>query len=256
MKKLLFIPLFVFVFSACKVFKSNQMLKTPKNYEYDKLADSVAILDYKLAPNDAIAYKVLTNDGFMLINLSSSASSGNNNLTFFIETIVQSDGFIKVPLIGQVKIAGLTIREAELLLEEKFSKQYVNPYVTIKLTNKRVIIFPGNNGTARVINLTNNNTSLMEAIAQAGGIPEDGKAYKVKLIRDNPTPTKKPLVYLFDLSRIEGVKEGKSIVQANDIIYVEPRYRPLKTLSTELGPLVTIITSVLLIYQFYYFSKR
>lgn len=229
------------------------MLKTPKNYAYDKLADSLAALDYKLAPNDAIAYKVLTNDGFVLINLSSSAA--NSNFSYFIETVVQSDGFVKVPLLGQVKIAGLTIREAEQLLEEKFSKQYVNPFVTIRINNKRVIIFPGNNGTAKVVNLVNNNTSLMEVIANAGGIPEDGKAYKVKLIRDNPNDSKKPLVYLFDLSRIEGVKEGKSNVQANDIIYIEPRYRPLKTLSTELGPLVTVVTSVLLIYQFYYLTR-
>ena len=253
MKKLLFIPVLILLFSSCKVFKSNQMLKTPKNYAYDKLADSLAVLDYKLAPNDAIAYKVLTNDGFVLINLSSSAA--NSNFSYFIETVVQSDGFVKVPLLGQVKIAGLTIREAEQLLEEKFSKQYVNPFVTIRINNKRVIIFPGNNGTAKVVNLMNNNTSLMEVIATAGGIPEDGKAYKVKLIRDNPNDPKKPLVYLFDLSRIDGVKDGKSNVQANDIIYVEPRYRPLKTLSTELGPLVTIVTSVLLIYQFYFFSR-
>ncbi len=253
MKKLLFIPILLLLFSSCKVFKSNQMLKTPKNYAYDKLADSLAALDYKLAPNDAIAYKVLTNDGFVLINLSSSAA--NSNFSYFIETVVQSDGFVKVPLLGQVKIAGLTIREAEQLLEEKFSKQYVNPFVTIRINNKRVIIFPGNNGTAKVVNLVNNNTSLMEVIANAGGIPEDGKAYKVKLIRDNPNDSKKPLVYLFDLSRIEGVKEGKSNVQANDIIYIEPRYRPLKTLSTELGPLVTVVTSVLLIYQFYYLTR-
>lgn len=253
MKKLLFIPVLLLLFSSCKVFKSNQMLKTPKNYAYDKLADSLAVLDYKLAPNDAIAYKVLTNDGFVLINLSSSAA--NSNFSYFIETVVQSDGFVKVPLLGQVKIAGLTIREAEQLLEEKFSKQYVNPFVTIRINNKRVIIFPGNNGTAKVVNLMNNNTSLMEVIATAGGIPEDGKAYKVKLIRDNPNDPKKPLVYLFDLSRIDGVKDGKSNVQANDIIYVEPRYRPLKTLSTELGPLVTIVTSVLLIYQFYFFAR-
>ncbi|MCA6436828.1 MAG: polysaccharide biosynthesis/export family protein [Bacteroidota bacterium] len=253
MKKLLFIPVLLLLFNSCKVFKSNQMLRTPKNYAYDKLADSLAVLDYKLAANDAIAYKVLTNDGFVLINLSSSAA--NNNFSYFIETVVQSDGFIKVPLLGQVKVAGLTIREAEQLLEEKFSKQYVNPYVTIRINNKRVIIFPGNNGTAKVVNLINNNTSLMEVIATAGGIPEDGKAYKVKLIRDNPNDPKKPLVYLFDLSRIDGVKDGKSNVQANDIIYVEPRYRPLKTLSDELGPLVTIVTSVLLIYQFYYFTR-
>ena len=90
----------------------------------------------------------------------------------------------------------------------------------------------------------------MEAIASAGGILEDGKAYKVKLIRENPDPTKMPFVYLMDLSRIEGIMVGKSKVQAGDIIYVEPRYRPLATFNREVAPVITLITSLLILYQF------
>src|SRR5688572_754950 len=127
---------------------------------------------------------------------------------------------------------------------------YVEPFVTLRITNKRVIVFPGNGGGAKVLPLSNNNTTVLEAIAGAGGIMEDGKAYKVKLIRENPDPTKKALVYLMDLSRIEGVGVGRSIVQAGDIIYVEPRYKPLATFSREIAPVVTLLTSVLILYQF------
>lgn len=88
----------------------------------------------------------------------------------------------------------------------------------------------------------------MEAIAYAGGIAEDGKAYKVKLIRVNPDPKKMPFVYLLDLSTIDGIMLGKSIVQAGDIIYVEPRYRPINTFNREIAPLLTLISTVLLLY--------
>jgi polysaccharide export outer membrane protein len=232
--------------TSCKLFKSNLMLRTPKNYNYDKLIDSLGRLDYHIAPNDAITYRIFPNDGFKLIDLANTTTILRNDM----DVVVESDGNMKMPLIGRIAVAGLTIKQAEALMEEKYSEYYVKPFVNLRVNNKRVIIFPGNSGAAKVVPLANNNTTVLESIASAGGIPEDGKAYKAKLIRQNPDPAKKPFVYLMDLSRIEGLALGNSKVQAGDIIYVEPRYRPLKTFNTELGPLIALITSLLILYRF------
>ncbi|MBA3683180.1 MAG: polysaccharide biosynthesis/export family protein [Bacteroidetes bacterium] len=224
------------------------MLKTPKDYTYDKLIDSLSRVDYKIAANDAIQYRIYPNDGFKLIDL---ANSGAAILRNDLDVIVESDGNVKMPLLGRVKVVGLTLKEAEKLMEERYSEFYVKPFVTLKVINKRVIVFPGLTGQAKVIPMVNNNTTVMEAIAAANGIPEDGKAYKIKLIRENPDPTKKPYVYLMDLSRIEGITQAYAKVQASDIIYVEPRYRPFKTIVTELAPLLTLLTTALILVQFY-----
>lgn len=242
----------LFFFSSCKIYRSNLMLKTKKDFTYDQLVDSLSRKDYKIATNDILEYRLYTNNGFDLINL---AVKGNALYRNDINVIVESDGMVKMPLIGRVKIAGLTIMEAEKMLEERYTKMYVEPFVSLRITNKRVIVFPGNGGQAKVLPLANNNTTILEAIASAGGIMEDGKAYKVKLIRDNPDSLQKPLVYLMDLSRIEGVVPGKSIVQAGDIIYVEPRYKPLATFSREVAPVLTLLTSVLILYQFSFFVR-
>jgi polysaccharide export outer membrane protein len=223
------------------------MLKAPKDFNYDKLVDSLGQRDYKIATNDAIIYRVVTNNGFKLIDFATSSTTVFRN---DIEAIVESDGYLKLPLLGRVLVAGLTIKEAEALLEEKYSELYVEPFVTLRISNKRVIVFPGNGGSAKVLPLANNNTTIMEALASAGGILEDGKAYKVKLIRNNPDPTQKSFVYLMDLSRIEGIAVGKNIVQAGDIIYVEPRYKPLATFTKEVAPVLTLLTSFLILYQF------
>ncbi len=234
-------------FSSCKIYRPNLMLKTKKDFTYDQLVDSLSRKDYKIATNDIIEYRLYTNNGFDLINL---AVKGNALYRNDINVIVESDGMVKMPLIGRVQISGLTILEAEKMLEERYTKMYVEPFVTLRIINKRVIVFPGNGGQAKVLPLSNNNTTILEAIAAAGGIMEDGKAYKVKLIRDNPDSLQKPLVYLMDLSRIEGVTPGRSIVQAGDIIYVEPRYKPLATFSREVAPVLTLLTSMLILYQF------
>lgn len=223
------------------------MLKTPKDFNYDNLVDSLSRLDYRIAANDAIQYRIFSNNGFKLINLATESNSIFRN---DLDVIVESDGNIKMPSIGRVKIVGLTIKEAEKTLEEKYTALYVDPFVTLRITNKRVIVFPGNGGLAKVLTLTNNNTTVMEALANAGGILEDGKAYKVKLIRQNPDPSLKPFVYLMDLSNINGIIAGNSKVQAGDIIYVEPRYRPISTFSKELAPVLTLLTTMLILYQF------
>lgn len=248
------IPFFLVLvfFSSCKVLRSNLMLKTPKDFNYDQLVDSLSRKDYRIAPNDAIQYRIFTNNGFNLIDLAKSSTS---SFRPDLDVIVESDGFVKMPWIGRVKVAGMTIKEAEQVMENAYADAYVDPFVTLKVTNKRVIVFPGNGGTARVIPLTNNNTTVMEAIASVGGIAEDGKAYKVKLIRNTSDTTRKPLVYLMDLSRIDGLMAANSKVQANDIIYVEPRYRPVSTVIRELSPVLTLITTLLILVQFYNLNR-
>ncbi|MGZ4056618.1 MAG: polysaccharide biosynthesis/export family protein, partial [Bacteroidia bacterium] len=112
------------------------------------------------------------------------------------------------------------------------------------VTNKRVIVFPGSAGDARVIPLLNNNTTLIEALALAGGIADDGKAKMVKLIRQNGDNHD---VFLIDLSKIQGIKDASMVLQANDIIYVEPKRRYASRLLTDIAPIVSLITSAFIL---------
>lgn len=232
--------------NSCKILRPNLMLTTPPNYKYADLNDSLAKLTYILAPNDIIAFQIFTNDGFKMIDAINSTQ-----LAYFVraELTIEQDGTAKLPMIGQVKLAGLTIKEAEKKLEGLYSQYYVKPFVRISINNKRVIVFPGNGAQAKVIPLQNNNTTVLEAIALAGGIPEDGKAYKVKLIRT--LPDGQSLVYLLDLSTIDGLSKGQATVLANDIIYVEPRYRPIQAFVRDITPLATLLLNVLVFLRVY-----
>jgi polysaccharide export outer membrane protein len=87
---------------------------------------------------------------------------------------------------------------------------------------------------------------VIEVLALSGGIVEDGKAYKVKLIRNQDN--EKPKVYLMDLSKIEGLAAGNSVVLAHDIIYVEPVPQITNEFVKDIAPLVTLITSTLILF--------
>lgn len=235
-----------FTISSCKVFDPSRMLRTGSDYKYSELSTDQKTAEYKIAPNDELSFVLTTNDGEKLINPITEVGSvaQSSSLTYLVEF----DGQINFPVLGRTQISGLTLREAETFLEEKFSKYYNNPFVQLKVTNNRVIIFPGGEGSAAtVLNLQNTNTTLFEALALAGGI-SDGKAYRIKLIRGG---VEDPKIYLFDLSTISGMKQGNTILQANDVIYVEPRSRvPERVLST-ITPYLTLFSTIVLIYTLF-----
>ncbi len=245
MRKILLALLVISAFSSCRVLRPSLMLKTPPNYVFEKVSDSMATQEYHIAPTDAISFRILSNEGFKLVDISTTTT---NLAASTIETTVELDGSVKLPLIGRLKLEGLTVREAEQLLETRFTEFYVGPYILFKVTNKRVIVFPGNAGQARVVPIANNNTTVFEALALAGGITEDGRAYRVKLVRK---ASPKPKVYLMDLSTIDGLKQGNTIVQANDIIYVEPRIRVGQRITSEIFPYISLITTGFIIYTYY-----
>jgi polysaccharide export outer membrane protein len=243
----------VLLLSSCTLLRPDIMLRTPKNFVYSPIKDSSSVKESKIAPNDIIEFRLYSNDGFKLIDLTTLNGSVILNQASVLQYLIENDGTVKLPVLGSTPLAGTTIREAENQLEIKYSQYYVKPFVLLKVTNKRVIVFPGAGGTAKVLMITNNNTTLLEALALAGGLPEYAKAYKIKVIRGD---AQKPIVYLIDLSTIQGVKDGKMVVQANDIIYVEPRIRFTSEALKEITPIVSLLTSFLLVYTFYLSVKK
>lgn len=245
-RKLVFFFLLALL-TGCYSLRPSIMLRTPKGYKYTP-TPTTTLSEYKISPNDVLELKMYSNDGFKLIDFTSISSGSNvtiNNINYGVQYSVEFDGTVKLPMLGRMLLKGLTIREAENLLEEKFSTYYNKPYVLLKVTNRRVIVFPGNEGTAKVVPLIHDNITLIEALATAGGIAQDGKARMVKLIRGD---LKNPEVYLIDLSTIDGVKHADLVLQANDIIYVEPKMRIAKTFINEAAPYLTFFTSLFLVF--------
>ena len=79
----------------------------------------------------------------------------------------------------QLDEAKETIDKLEEEIRLLLSENYINPFVQIRVTNQRVIIFPGK-GDAQVVGISNANTSLLEATALAGGIRDEGRANPIK----------------------------------------------------------------------------
>ena len=218
------------------------MFRTKLNYKFDDLSKIPPTREYKIGINDNIDIQVNPNKGAMLLEGSSGI---NVTMARPLTAIVEYDGTVKLPVLGRIQLKDLTQREAELLMEERYKEIFIDPYVKIMITNKRVILFPGSAGSARVLNLMNQNTTLTEAIAMSGGVTGDAKAHRIKLIRGNP---ENPEVYLIDLSTIEGMKKGNIVLQGNDIIYIEPRNDYIINFTNRVTPYLGALSLFILIY--------
>jgi polysaccharide biosynthesis/export protein len=223
------------------------MLRTPKDYVFDTIPENTNV-EYTIATGDLLQYRLYSNAGYMLIDITSGNAGGNNLLmrTNNITYLVRQDSMVKLPILGDVNLVGMKIKDAEFYLEKLYGDFYVEPYLNLEVTNKRIIVFPGSGNNAQVVTLINNSTTLMEALARVGGISSNSWAKNIKIIRETEAGTQ---VYKIDLSTIEGYNEsGHFIVQANDVIYVTPTPNIAREVLQDISPVISLLTSTFLVW--------
>tara|TARA_B100000989_G_scaffold139872_1_gene104055 strand:+ start:5841 stop:6620 length:780 start_codon:yes stop_codon:yes gene_type:complete len=241
------------LFVGCTV-NQDLMFRSGADYAYEKLNETTNEA-YRLAPNDRLQLQLFSNRGQRLMAMTAGSVEENRGDNLFQQQRamftyrVELDGTVELPEVGAVKLAGLTLDEAEQTIEAAYESEYVDPYALLQVVNNRVLVFPGEAGQATVITLQNQNTTVIEALAQAGGIRQRGRSKQIKLIRQRGDEN---LVYHMDLSTVEGLKDARIIVQANDIIYVDSNPQVVRELLADVSPLaqlVTTFTSLWLTYQ-------
>lgn len=218
------------------------MFETESGYEYSDFEKEFD--EYVIKPFDKLDLRIYTNDGYQLIDMASSSSSARSQRS---ETsyMVEFDGVVKVPTLGRIAVSGMTIKETEELLEKKYSQYYQKPFVLVKVTNRRVVVFNSGSTRGTVLSIENEKFTLIEALAQSGGIDDFSKSYKIKLLRGN---LENPEVYLYNIRSIEEMQKANMVLQANDIIYVEKRPRYTARVLNELMPYVALLNTFLLVY--------
>jgi len=248
-----FALIFVAVLIQSCGINSDLMLKTPEGYKYEELdIDSAnrSKNEYIIGVDDVIQFQFFVNKAEVLLEISSGTGEVTNGAAININRardvnyVIGTDSLVKLPYIDKINLVGMTIRQAEKFLEVSYGQYYVDCFVQIFVKNKRVLVFPGAGAEAQVVYINNNNTTLMEVIALAGGLAERGRASRIKLFRDTEDGRK---VYLIDLSTIEGLAYTDLIVQNGDYIYVEPVPQLGTEILKEVAPIVSIISSAALV---------
>jgi polysaccharide export outer membrane protein len=183
-----------FFFGACVSNKKVQYLQyddvNAKDVKLDSLVRtySPAVYEHKIQPEDVLKVTVqtITGDEFNFFKTdfdrSNSQNLSGNNVLIFGE-LVDEKGEIEYPVIGKVKVAGLTVFEVQELLQKKAIENGLKePVVKVRIMNFRFTILGETNREA-TLSTFNNRITMLEAIGIAGGFGELADRSKVKLIR-------------------------------------------------------------------------
>lgn len=144
---------------------------------------------------------------------------GGNAQIYFNGYTVNSDGRVKLPVIGELYVNGLSIEEIEAKLDVLLL-QYFNDnsvFVKVRLAGiKYTVIGEAGNGQHY---LYQNEANIFEALGQAGGIDFLGNRYEVQIVRMHPEGIK---YYEVDLTDKRVISDPRFFIQPNDIINVKP----------------------------------
>ncbi len=136
------------------------------------------------------------------------------------EFLINSDGAVSLPDIGQLNIAGLSLNEASQLIKSKVNSAYIGTEAFINLAEIRDvnILVTGNAQNPGIYTLTGN-SNILHAISASGGISEFGSLREINLLRDNIIIES---LDVYDLL-IEGQYNLKKRLRSGDVVFVEAR---------------------------------
>ena len=239
----------IIIFSSCQVYKQDILFNIDDNARLNEAVYKTE-RNYVIQIDDLLSLDVFTNHGEIIIDPNGEImsvlqrESGVTNQNFRNDRkytyLVQRDSSMKVPGIGKVNIVGKTIDDAESQLEQHFDELYKDSFVKLSFENKRVVVLGSSGG--QIVPLKNQNTSLIEILALAGGVQRYGQANNIRIIRGNLS---NPEIYSIDLNTISGMKSSIVNVEPNDIIYIEPWRRSFYETLKDISPILVTSTSIL-----------
>ena len=190
---------------------------------------SEGLYDAKIMPKDILTITVSTTNPeaatpFNLtisntLNATGQMYSGSGVLQTYL---VDNNGEIEYPVVGNIKVAGLTKNECQELVKSKikaFLAEDEDPIVTVRMSSYRVTII-GEVRSPGVIPVGTEKMSILEALASAGDLTIYGKRDTVMLIREEANGQK--TVHRLNLNDANIISSPYYYLQQNDIVYVEP----------------------------------
>jgi polysaccharide export outer membrane protein len=196
------------------------------NYLQDPSLSNTA----KLYPNRKFEYRVQVND---ILSIRVLGLDDENSKQFNIESTqgmsvvndaqmyvngfsVDKAGNVRLPTVGKLKIQGLTLGEAQDLIQRKINEYFTNATVILKLVSFRVSVLGGVERPGAYL-VYNNQITLLEALALAGGPSEFGDKRHVTLMRQSDQGTQ---ALNIDLGRMDVLSSEYYYLLPNDVVYV------------------------------------
>lgn len=236
--RLLFIPLLITIlYSSSCVSNKRIVYMQERDAADDPLVYASEMIpydteDYLLQYNDIVDISIRTaskelNELFSLFeqgqvqnNMMMQGGRSGGDVFFMTGFTLDDRGIVELPLLGEVKLSGLTTKEAKLVIEERMV-EFVNRedlFVRVRLGGIRYSAL-GEFRVAGKHNILQNRVTIFEAIANAGDLTELAKRDELTLVRQYPEGSR---IFKIDLNNKNLLSSEFYFIQPNDMLYAEP----------------------------------
>lgn len=217
----------LFLLASCQSYKKVPYMQDVNGV--NKAVQQEGLYDAKIMPKDLLTIVVSCTSPELAAPFNLTVASPTNLATTNLMTttqpilqpyLVDNEGKISFPVLGELKLGGLTKREAEQLVKERL-KPYIkeDPIVTVRMVNYKISVI-GEVTRPGTFTISNEKVNLLEALAMAGDMTVYGLRDNVKLIREDANG--KQQIISLDLNKAETILSPYYWLQQNDIIYVTP----------------------------------
>ena len=249
---------------SCKVERIAYFKDIPDSSNYRKALQSVPTEPAIVHVDDVLNITIQTLDpnANIVLNqgnlpISSGAVTGPSERNTTQATIsgylVDKDGFVHMPYIGDVLVKDLTSSQVKNLITQKISVYFKEPVVNIRFTNFKITVL-GEVRNPTTFLIPNENPTIFDAIGLAGDITVFGRRDNVMLIRSDENG-KKEIVRL-NLDSSSAITSPYFYLKPNDVLYVEPtqdrvastssyRTRDIAIIGTALSLMVVIVARLI-----------
>ena len=192
--------------------------------------------NYSVGPDGNISTNMLT--------------SGNDNASRGY--LVDVNGEIDFPVLGKLKVEGRTRGQVTEMIKQRLIDEDLikDPIVMVNFLNFKITVL-GEVGGPGTYDITGDRITLLEAIAKAGDITDQGRVDRVAVIREYGN---KRRIMFHDLRSKDVFNSPCYYLQQNDIVYVEPSaiktrdnaQRAISTFSMIISFITTVTSLVVL----------
>ena len=173
--------------------------------------------------------------------------------------LVNQDGYITFPVLGKLKVLGLTHSELARMIEQKLMDEghVLDPVVTVKLMNFRVCVLGDVTRPGQLV-VQGERLTIFEALSMVGDLTIYGQRENVTVIREE---NGKRIIGTLDLTSQDVFNSPYYYLHQNDVVYVEPTKRKKKNadrdpiIMTYISSGLSVISVLSSMYYYYILSK-
>jgi polysaccharide biosynthesis/export protein len=251
----------IFLFGSCISNKELHYLQPTGKTQQESTINAVVSKPYRLQVNDVLTIRIKALDQKLVDMFSPSIQQGiaanSSDALYFDGFTVNDHGIIRIPVLGEVNVIGLTAEEIRIKIEKQLLEEYFNKaadiFVSVKLAGLRYTI-NGEVSSPGTKTLLQEKVTILEAIANSGDITITGNRKDVMIIRQYPQGTE---IHTIDLTSVDALNSPYYFIQPNDFIYVKPlKQKSWGTGKTGIESIGTIVTLLSLVTTTYLLLKR